>query len=172
MINYDKLWLQAAMMYDGEVVMIAMAATALLVIALTLFAFQVLPIFLATFDIQMRTVSDQDWFHNVRRHPLLRPLCLRPLRPAHGNPPPHGRQHRAPPPRLLWHRGPHLLNLSHLRYSGAQLFVCFVCVQMCTDDSSYLKKKWSVLVVFFGPLWFKWPHSYPKYEVWSKITCF
>merc|ERR1712010_96997 len=31
---------QAAMMYDGEVVMIAMAATALLVIALTLFAFQ------------------------------------------------------------------------------------------------------------------------------------
>ena len=48
------------MMYDGEVVMIAMAATALLVIALTLFAFQVLPIFLATFDIQMRTVSDQD----------------------------------------------------------------------------------------------------------------
>ena len=29
------------MMYDGEVVMIAMAATALLVIALTLFAFQV-----------------------------------------------------------------------------------------------------------------------------------
>ena len=39
----DELWLQAAMMYDGEVVMIAMAATALLVIALTLFAFQVLP---------------------------------------------------------------------------------------------------------------------------------
>ena len=32
-------------MYDGEVVMIAMAATALLVIALTLFAFQVLPYF-------------------------------------------------------------------------------------------------------------------------------
>jgi len=31
---------QAAMMYDGEVLMIAMAATALLVIALTLFAFQ------------------------------------------------------------------------------------------------------------------------------------
>ena len=31
------------MMYDGEVVMIAMAATALLVIALTLFAFQVTP---------------------------------------------------------------------------------------------------------------------------------
>jgi len=31
---------QAAMMYEGEVVMIAMAATALLVIALTLFAFQ------------------------------------------------------------------------------------------------------------------------------------
>ena len=30
-------------MYEGEVVMIAMAATALLVIALTLFAFQVLP---------------------------------------------------------------------------------------------------------------------------------
>ena len=30
------------MMYDGEVLMIAMAATALLVIALTLFAFQVL----------------------------------------------------------------------------------------------------------------------------------
>ena len=29
------------MMYDGEVLMIAMAATALLVIALTLFAFQV-----------------------------------------------------------------------------------------------------------------------------------
>ena len=29
-------------MYDGEVLMIAMAATALLVIALTLFAFQVL----------------------------------------------------------------------------------------------------------------------------------
>ena len=30
-------------MYEGEVVMIAMAATALLVIALTLFAFQVFP---------------------------------------------------------------------------------------------------------------------------------
>ena len=40
-LNYLELWLQAAMMYDGEVVMIAMAATALLVIALTLFAFQV-----------------------------------------------------------------------------------------------------------------------------------
>ena len=58
-------WLQAAMMYDGEVVMIAMAATALLVIALTLFAFQVhliiiSPLFLSTFKIQMRTVSDQD----------------------------------------------------------------------------------------------------------------
>jgi len=34
---------QAAIRYDGEVVMIAMAATALLVIALTLFAFQVTP---------------------------------------------------------------------------------------------------------------------------------
>merc|ERR1712012_514356 len=33
---------QAAMMYNGEVLIIAMAATALLVIALTLFAFQVL----------------------------------------------------------------------------------------------------------------------------------
>ena len=52
-------------MYDGEVVMIAMAATALLVIALTLFAFQVhliiiSPLFLSTFKIHMRTVSDQD----------------------------------------------------------------------------------------------------------------
>ena len=39
----NKRRLQAAIRYDGEVVMIAMAATALLVIALTLFAFQVTP---------------------------------------------------------------------------------------------------------------------------------
>ena len=38
------------MMYDGEVLMIAMAATALLVIALTLFAFQVLALSISIFS--------------------------------------------------------------------------------------------------------------------------
>ena len=52
------------MMYDGEVVMIAMAATALLVIALTLFAFQVLsPLILITYSINIRTQSNLLYIH-------------------------------------------------------------------------------------------------------------
>ena len=110
------------MLYDGEDVMIALGITALLVIFLTAFAFQVNSLI---FNVSKTDLADKNWLHPLPRGSGLRPLCLCPFWPRHCHSATAWGEHSNSTSCLLCHRGPHILRLSHLRHSG-RIVNCYI----------------------------------------------
>ena len=95
--------------------MIALGITALLVIFLTAFAFQVNSIIC---NVSNTDFADKNWLHPLPRGSGLRPLCLRPFWPRRCHSSTAWGEHSDSASCLLCHRGPHILRLSHLWHSG------------------------------------------------------
>ena len=106
------------MLYDGEDVMIALGITALLVIFLTAFAFQVFFSINLLSEESKTHLADKNWLHPLPRGSGFRLLCLLTFWPQHCHSSPLWSPYWDSTSCLLCHWRPHILSLPHLRHPG------------------------------------------------------